>query len=200
MLIASYLYALCQALDLRALLAEFNAEVVNILNDEVSTRFTNFASSDVLSAFSTRLRASVATSMQATSTMDVEARMAKITSGLTPLIVKLLSSHPSQGTDCLTTINDMQSSLAKKLASSYRALQERFLLNPQTPAPASPYLGRTRVMYEFVRVKLGVVMHGRNNYHKFAGEGEAQIPTIGQDVSRIYQVCHIPILPCPHLN
>ena len=54
---------------------------------------------------------------------------------------------------------------------------------------AAPFLGRTRLLYEFVRNELGVKIHGLPNLKGFKGEGLIEVGErgIGENVSLIYE-------------
>ncbi len=68
-------------------------------------------------------------------------------------------------------------------------LRKEYLSGKKGVAPAAPYLGKTRSVYEFVRVTLGIKMQGSENLHVFeAGPGVEEV-TIGQNISLIHEVC-----------
>lgn len=46
-------------------------------------------------------------------------------------------------------------------------------------------------MYEFVRITLGIRMHGSENYNRFANGLGIEDVTIGQNVSLIHEVRNI---------
>jgi phenylalanine ammonia-lyase len=52
---------------------------------------------------------------------------------------------------------------------------------------ASPYLGKTVKIYEYIRRTLAIPMHGKENNLEFAGEAGKIKHTIGGYVSVIYQ-------------
>lgn len=68
----------------------------------------------------------------------------------------------------------------------YRRVTDDFLADPHG-CHASPYLGKTVKMYEYIRRTLGVPMHGKENNVEFAGEAGKIKHTIGGYVSVIYE-------------
>lgn len=74
---------------------------------------------------------------------------------------------------------------ANETFALYRRLTNEFLADPKG-CHASPLLGKTAKLYEFVRRTLGVPMHGRENNLEFAGEEGKLRETIGGWVSVIY--------------
>jgi phenylalanine ammonia-lyase len=67
----------------------------------------------------------------------------------------------------------------------YRRITDEFLGDPKG-CHASPLLGKTSKIYEYIRRTLGVPMHGRENAIEFAGEEGKLKNTIGGYVSVIY--------------
>lgn len=67
----------------------------------------------------------------------------------------------------------------------YRKVTDDFLADPKG-CHASPLLGKTVKIYEYVRRTLGVPMHGQENAIEFAGEKGKLRNTIGGYVSVIY--------------
>ena len=69
-----------------------------------------------------------------------------------------------------------------------RGLREAYLNGDRGDAPAAGYLGRTRPVYEFIRVTLGVKMHGRENASRFEKGLGVEDVSIGQHISLIHEV------------
>ena len=67
-------------------------------------------------------------------------------------------------------------------------LRRAYLSGERGAAPAAAYLGKTRPFYEFVRVELGVRMHGAENLDRFANGMGVDDVTIGQKISVINEV------------
>jgi phenylalanine ammonia-lyase len=77
--------------------------------------------------------------------------------------------------------------IAERLASLLDNLRRDYLSGGRGPAPASRYLNKTRPVYEFVRVTLGIRMHGSENYHHFEKGLGVEDVTFGQNVSLIHE-------------
>lgn len=78
----------------------------------------------------------------------------------------------------------------------YRRVTDEFLADPKG-CHASPLLGKTVKIYEYVRRTLGVPMHGQENAIEFAGEKGKLRNTIGGYVSVIYHSIRNGDVSCP---
>ena len=87
----------------------------------------------------------------------------------------------------LEEIVGFRAALAERMAESLVRLRGEYLEGGKGAAPAGPYLGKSRKVYEFVRVTLGVRMHGRENLHGFEAGPGVEEETIGQEISRIHE-------------
>ncbi|QRV84145.1 phenylalanine ammonia-lyase [Ceratobasidium sp. AG-Ba] len=85
----------------------------------------------------------------------------------------------------LGAIPAFRESVAVRSAELYERLRAEYLTGKRGPAPAAELLGNTRPVYEFVRVKLGVKMHGLDNLNRFE-HGWTDL-SIGQNVALIYE-------------
>ncbi|KAH8115294.1 phenylalanine ammonia-lyase [Phellopilus nigrolimitatus] len=166
LLTASYLYLLCQAVDLRALQRAFEADARRLVRELLATHLGGaFAAGGGAHA---EAQAAVADAVwaafDASANMDAAPRTEKAARA---------STQPL-------------SALARALHASYTSLGRA----PGAPRyqPAAPLLGRTRGVYAFVRGALRVGMHGRENLGKFAGglsRGNGR--TIGGEVALVYE-------------
>ncbi|KAJ3513420.1 hypothetical protein NLJ89_g2951 [Agrocybe chaxingu] len=68
-----------------------------------------------------------------------------------------------------------------------RAQSGAYLSGARGPAPASRYLNKTCPVYEFVRLTLGIRMHGSENYHHFVNGLGVEDVTVGQNISLIHE-------------
>ena len=89
----------------------------------------------------------------------------------------------------LTLITEFRSHISTKATTLHENLRKSFLSGAVGHAPASPYLGRTKRLYEFVREGLGIRMHGSENFKSFRNGIGADEVSIGQNISKIYEVC-----------
>ena len=209
-LISSYLYVICQglscysfpptsfsefkytALDLRALQHEFYEGLRTIVSEEFSTAFGPFLSKDASKSMSAQVSSVMHETFDATSTMDAKERMQKVAASTTTTLLDSftgpLFSDPSLVGSALTAIPTFRSHVAERLTSLLDELRRDYLSGSRGKAPASKYLNKTRPIYEFVRVTLGIRMHGSENYHKFSNGLGVEDVTVGQNVSLIHEV------------
>ena len=180
LIVASYLYLLCQAVDLRAL--QKNLEVA------VRSQVASLIDEHFRSAFDpTPVADAVWAAYDASAGMDAKPRSEKAARASTqPLVDILLNSSP----DSLHRLRPFQGSLSSAIFSANRALVNSYLSGSLVPGsdgymPAVSFLGRTRAMYEFIRRDLGVGMHGRDNFDSFK-DGLSD-RTIGANISIIYE-------------
>ncbi|KAJ7901922.1 L-Aspartase-like protein [Mycena olivaceomarginata] len=174
MLTSSYLYVLCQALDLRAMYEEFGTSFRDIVQQELGTSFGDaLADRTFVQSMFNVMKAT----LERTSTMDAADQMREVA-----------SSTPNQRTlrgPALGAIPGFQANVALRGATLLNKLRGEFLSGQRGASPASPYLGRTKSVYEFIRVKLGIKMHGAENFNSFANGLGVDDETIGQNISKI---------------
>jgi phenylalanine ammonia-lyase len=130
---------------------------------------------------------------ESTSTMDAASRMEKIAASSTVILLDFFTGPrfvdmASAGVS-LTRIPSFRANVASRATFIFEQLRSEYLTGTRGPAPASPYLNKTRPVYEFVRLSLGVRMHGLENLNRFAQVPGMQYGTVGQDVSLIHEVC-----------
>ncbi|KAF8336349.1 phenylalanine ammonia-lyase [Cantharellus anzutake] len=184
-LIAGYLYVLCQALDLRALQREFDRELQTILAEEVNRHFGNVipcltAQTDLTSTLLEAIRDALETS----TTQDAGPRLEAVAAATTTPLVNYFISWPSNA-EIFVAIGAFRNGLAARSTTLLQQLRHDYLSGARGPTPAAPFLGKTRPVYEFIRETLGIKMHGIENYDKFAnGFGNS---TVGDNVSKIYE-------------
>lgn len=197
LLISSYLYALCQALDLRALQSEFLEGMAAIAREELDSAFGPVLKGDDGVKTTRKVLKAMREVFDETSTMDVESRMEKVVASSSTILVDFLSSGASTKladpittapASMITSIPTFRSKVASRCAHLLQSLRSSYLSGEKGPAPASPFLGRTKGVYEFVRVGLGIEMHGRENLTRFEGGLGAEEVSVGGNISRIYEV------------
>ncbi|KAH9856013.1 phenylalanine ammonia-lyase [Lenzites betulinus] len=185
LLTASYLYTLCQALDLRAMQYDFQLEADTILREELTRFFGPHLSNTDLTTLLPLVSRQVRRSLEATSTMDAALRMRTVAAATTTPLVDFCAQHA--GLTALDQIVAFREALATRLLDAATRLREEYLGGAKGATPASQYLGRSRPVYEFVRVTLGVRMHGAENLHKFQHGPGVEEQTIGQNISIIHE-------------
>ncbi len=127
-----------------------------------------------------------------TTSMDAVPRMAKVTAASTSHLVDFFTgtqtSDEGMSVTALRALPRFRETVASRAAAKLVTLREEYLLGARGPAPASAWLGRTRPIYNFVRVTLGIRMHGTENLGVFREGLGVQDVTVGQNVSLIHEV------------
>lgn len=191
---ASYLYVLCQSLDLRALQAELNAGLAAIATEELARSFGSGLSESEHEYLTRAVLKGMQETLENTSTMDATDRMNKVAASSTTTILDFFTgpgfTDASSAGAALTAIPTFRAQVAGRATALLEGLRRDYLSGAKGAAPASGYLNKTRPVYEFVRVTLGVRMHGSENLSGFAnGLGEDDV-TIGQNISLIHEVSY----------
>lgn len=190
-LTASYLYALCQALDIRALQYEFLNGLHQIASEEIIASFGAIMTSAEQSSMIAQVSEVMRDTFESTSTMDAPERMQKIAASSNTILIEFLTksaaTSPSEAGAVLLSIPSFRSSVASRGAALLDKLRREYLSGGRGSAPASRYLNKTRPVYEFIRVTLGIKMHGSENYHRFVNGLGVDEPTVGQNVSLIHE-------------
>ncbi|KAF8967957.1 L-Aspartase-like protein [Flammula alnicola] len=190
-LMSSYLYAICQALDLRALQHEFHEGLTKIVSEEFAAAFGSLLSEDASAKIISKVTIAMHDTFDATSTMDARERVQKIAASSTTALLDFFTgpsfADASLVAGALTSIPSFRSLVAERLYTLLDELRRDYLSGARGPAPAIPYLNKTRSVYEFVRVTLGIRMHGSENYHRFENGLGVEDVTVGQNVSLIHE-------------
>jgi phenylalanine ammonia-lyase len=189
---ASYLYILCQALDIRALQAELYDGLDTIITEELSTAFGTFLDDASFQTAASQVKKAMRETLDATSTMDAADRMNKVAASSTTCLVDFFTGHNfaeavTMGV-ALTCIPAFRAQVASRANNLLLKLRADYLSGAKGAAPASRYLNKTRTIYEYVRVTLGIRMHGSENASMFSNGLGVDDVTIGQNVSLIQEV------------
>ncbi|KAG9053610.1 hypothetical protein FS842_007710 [Serendipita sp. 407] len=184
MLTASYLYVLCQALDLRAMQLEFKTGIKELMTELFSKHLSTSNPRSLDSHLPTALE-NVYQSLDKTVTMDAAPRMEAVASAIVvPLTDSLKGTSQENSIKCIQAIREEFSLKAYDLLQK---LRRDYLDGRRGPTPASQYMGKTKSMYEFIRVQLGVSMHGSENLNGFEGGLHSTQMSIGQNITKIYE-------------
>jgi phenylalanine ammonia-lyase len=191
MLVASYIYMVCQAYDLRALQSEFTEGLQKITSEELSNHFGQALTDSEMSILLPMIQKTMNAALEHTSTMDAVERMEKVAGSATSIFVDFLTGssiiNGNAAAASLASIPSFRSRVATRAAALLKQLQRDYLSGTRGPAPASSYLNRTRPVYEFVRITLGIRMHGAENLHSFESGLGVEDVTVGQNVSLIHE-------------
>ncbi|KAK7057113.1 phenylalanine ammonia-lyase [Favolaschia claudopus] len=186
MLTASYLYVLCQALDIRAMYEEFVKSLCEIVHQELVASFGDvFRDTKTTNAVFNVMKAS----LERTSTMDAADQMREVASSTSSMLLGFFTGLEltTAQTPALSTISAFQAKIMLQGTNLLNKLRGEFLSGQRGPSPASAYLGKTRPVYDFIRLTLGIKMHGAENYNLFVNGLGVDDVTIGQNISIIYE-------------
>ncbi|KAJ3878170.1 L-Aspartase-like protein [Lentinula edodes] len=187
-LMSSYLYVICQALDLRALQYEFLIGLTSICHEEVLASFGSVLPPSEFSVVEQHVRKAAIATFEKTSTLDLHERMHKVAASSTTVLVDFLTcSVNADAASSLVHIPEFRRRFSEKMALLMVDLREAYLFGKRGPAPASPYLTKTKPVYEFVRLTLGIRMHGSENYNRFVNGHGVDESTVGEAVSLIHE-------------
>jgi phenylalanine ammonia-lyase len=122
--------------------------------------------------------------------MDAEDQMREVAASSSTLLLKFFTNPEFDGaaSSALAAVPGFQSRVAERGATLLHALRGEFLSGERGRAPASMYLGKTGPLYEFIRVKLNIKLHGIENYSGFANGLGVDDVTIGQNITAIHEV------------
>jgi phenylalanine ammonia-lyase len=175
------------AVDLRALQEEFIAGLCDIVEKELCESFGLAHKTPILlSSVCSVMRSA----LERTSTMDAEDQMREVAASSSTLLLKFFTNPEFDGavSSALAAVPGFQSRVAERGAALLHALRGAFLSGERGRAPASMYLGKTGPLYEFIRVKLNIKLHGIENYSGFANGLGVDDVTIGQNITAIHEV------------
>jgi phenylalanine ammonia-lyase len=192
MLMANYVYVLCQAIDLRVMLLSFTDNLEQLVKSETQSYFKGMINKKELKKLGVKVFEHVKKRFDETMREDSKARFNDIYSTATAVVMDALAENnprPSNDpTAIFSSISLWKQNLIHKTITMYKDHRDDFVC---LDAPAASKLGRTRVLYNFVRKELNVPMHrGQDDLPVKLGEQperEAQTLTTGAMITRIYE-------------
>jgi phenylalanine ammonia-lyase len=187
LLVSSYLYLLCQALDLRALQSELKTGIDSITREEIESKFGVHLTPVQVDALSSNILAAMHANLETTTTMDAVARFATAAATSTTPIVEFFTSHSVSADSIFVRIAEFRDQVASRSVDLLEQLRTEYLSGARGPAPASRFLDKTRGVYEFIRLALGIKMHGEVNQKMFKVDPGMEEISIGQNVSLIHE-------------
>ena len=154
---ASYLFSLCQALDLRALQKNFLQELDPIIRTINLVIFGKFLSPAVADDLNNKIWTHIETTWLSSSTKDTQDRVTHIVNtGLATLAQILLDctlEHPKEYATAMKTWKSVASAV---IIETYTSIRSKFFASQNTVE----YLGQaSKRMYLYVRQTLGVPFH-----------------------------------------
>ena len=179
------------ALDLRAMQAELAKGLDTIALEELATQFGSHLTPSELAVLTSKVVSAVHANIETTGTMDAAPRFVTAAAASTIPLVDFFSSSPSSPPTAFAGIMSFRTQFAARSTALVEKLRTEYLTGLRGPAPASPYLNKTKGVYEYIRLGLGIKMHGEVNLNAFAPGIEEQ--SIGQNVSLIHEVSLLPL-------
>ena len=180
------------ALDLRALQQEFIRGLEDIIKEELTSIFDRYLTSAQHNTLLKQVIKTMEQSLDKTTNMDNADRMREVAGSTTTLLLDFLMGPDIvvvPGAESpLTLIPKFRANVASSASTLLDQLRKDYLSGDRGAAPATPLLGKTKVIYEFVRINLGVHMHGAENHGRFVNGVGADNLSIGEHISRIHEV------------
>ncbi|KIM47098.1 hypothetical protein M413DRAFT_422798 [Hebeloma cylindrosporum] len=190
MLTASYLYLLCQAMDLRALRLEFLDGLKVILEEEADAGFGSFIAAPAQNTLSGKLFRVMEQTFDKTTVMDSADQMHAVAASSTPVIIDFFNSaglSDNFSAPSLGDLSDFRSRVSTKATVLHEKLRREYLFGSRGPTPAIAKLGKTRSMYAFIRKDLEVKMHGTQNFGPISNGVVENDISVGENISKIYE-------------
>lgn len=186
LLLATQVYCVLQAIDLRAMEFEFKKLHNPSIVESLKQHFGSFLSSEAeLDALVSKVKKALAKRLDQTASYDLDPRWHDAYSSATGAVVEHLSSSPSLASagamNPLLSLNEWKLTSAQTAIALTRQVREQFWSTPSSQAPALQYLGRNKALYLFVRETVGVKARRGDVFEGKPG------PTIGSSVSKIYE-------------
>ena len=195
MMCASYLYVVCQALDLRVLQLLFFQSLEPLLYAVNHHSFGPLLSDHDFDKLHVSIWDHVRVAWLVSANKDFEERYSHVIDSTVGIIVNALltiypwagdSSIPSPAT--LATVPAWKASARRTIAETFATVRDRFFEKSDTAA----FLGLgSRTMYTYVREKLKVPLHrGLKDHpepHDILASDGSRKRTIGSNIARIYE-------------
>lgn len=179
-LLSTHLYCVCQALDLRYLEFTFRAQFDPTVLSSLTHSFSNFLTESELEALAKQVRNTIWRRLESTTSVDLEPRWIDAFAHVTSIVLDALSGASKACTENpLPIIAKWRTDSSTHAIALTRELRDTF--HYAAVSPTSSFLGRTKVLYEFVRGEIGVKARRGD---VFLGKQEA---TVGSGVSLIYE-------------
>jgi phenylalanine ammonia-lyase len=169
---------------------EFKAGLEAIVVKLLETHFRGVVEQRRIDEIVSKIMARVNFELDKTNTMDAAVRLHSAADSICGPLLDAFSgtATPSSSIEVLTAIQDFREDFNERGLLLLERLQREYLDGTRGRAPASQYMGRAKAIYEFVRVNLGVPMHGLENLNRFKGGLYSTEQSIGQNVTKIYEV------------
>jgi phenylalanine ammonia-lyase len=176
---STHLYALVQATDLRAMEASFRSSLFESLRGETSAQFGKAA---VIAAnddeFFQAIIDSLIVLLNASTGDDSQYRFKGVFTKLSGTLQDQLTIKlGAKANITLADIDGWKQAMSKKAEEAFIQTRDRYV--PAVDSPGSNLLGRTKILYDFVRGDLGVMLHW--------GDPEKDKTEIGTEIAKIFR-------------
>lgn len=186
---ATYLYVLCQALDLRALHLEF-VKVVRTSVVHITLRiFGDIVPSDKHEELCNKILTRLLQQWDEASRHDLSDRASVVAAQSVETVLDHISAFNPVGIHDLLSLRQLwKDQIASALHTSYSSVRASFIENPTTPG----YLcTKSSQMYNFVRRSLDVpIQRGLEDHPTYGSKSMrngTMKKTIGSNISRVYE-------------
>ena len=173
---ATHLYGLCQAADLRAMEFIFRNALFSILKTETLARFSGFTTS-IDEKFLGALIDRTIVLLNDTTDQDSAPRFEYIMTSLTSTLVGLFCAQAPPAEVSLAEIESWHSTLSVQALNIYTVIWNSY--RPSPDSLAAHLLGRTSSLYNFVRGELDVLIHW--------GDPCKDTTEIGTEIGKIFR-------------
>jgi phenylalanine ammonia-lyase len=182
-------------LDLRALQKELVTGLTTIASEELATSFGSYLPNSKLQSITSKICSEMQKTLETTSTMDAPQQMQKVAASSSTILLDFFTGpvfvDAASTGSVLMNIPLFRSRVAARATSLLDDLRRSYLSGARGAAPASRYLNKTRSVYEFVRITLGIRMHGSENYNRFENGLGVDDVSVGENVSLIHEVAFL---------
>ncbi|KDQ13647.1 hypothetical protein BOTBODRAFT_66601 [Botryobasidium botryosum FD-172 SS1] len=180
MLMATHIFSLCQAADLRTMEKIFRSLVFPILRAETKAHFPGVPEPVLNDEFFRLLTNRLILLLNASTDQDSGTRFERVTSDLRSTLLALFET--AQVEVPLGAISAWRAVLSKKMLRAFIEMREGYV--PGSPESAVTILGRTGALYAYVRGELGVKLHW--------GTPEKDRTAIGTEIGKIFHAWKTP--------
>lgn len=188
LMLATHAWTTCQALDLRAMQANFEDALLPVLEEITNEVFAEHVEAQLLVRLRRRAVSSIFSAIKESTKLDAVDRFKDIAQAALPVWMQLPSDCQSRTTSASTLelIRVWTTRVAKTSRVVFVRNRDSYLEHPD----AVPYLGKaSKRIYQYVRTELDVPFcRGLVDYPTFVEEGvdSGKKKTIGHQVSIIY--------------
>jgi phenylalanine ammonia-lyase len=190
---ATHLYAVCQAIDLRVIEIRFRDGLDDLLGRTLSQHLGTFLDPKEISSLSSAMKDLICRRLEQTSSMDTARRFEDACAFVTSVALDALSPSPTCHSRPHVSLTHWRKDASCQLTVLYRKIRDDFFADSESGAD---YLGDgTKRLYLFVRDTLGVRAR-KGDVARGAPEA-----TIGRSVAMIHEAIRSgrlygPLLEC----